>query len=133
MPKLRYSLKSGWLFYLLVLSYAYLVGTMTRDLWFGDGVNVFASYSGAENAAAMVVDANKVYWSKTSFLFLSLFLFALNFDYRAAVGLAACFWAGSLIFNFGPTPTLIASLAIGVGLLFQQALRNEIWTRKDND
>lgn len=129
MPKLRYSLKDGWLFYFLVCSYAYLVGMMTRDLWFGNGVNIFASYSGATDAAAFVVDANKVYWSKTSFLFLSLFLFALNFDYRAAVGIGATFWAGSLIYMFGPTPTLIVAFLIGFALIVQQIARREIWTQ----
>ena len=129
MPKLRYGLKTDWLFYFFVVSYAYLVGSMTMELWFGDGVNVFASYSDATDPAMMVVDANKVYWSKTSFLFLTLFLFALNFDYRTAAGIGASFWAGSLIYNFGITPVLAVSFLTGVGLIAQQIMRNEIWTR----
>ncbi|MCI5043417.1 MAG: hypothetical protein MRY72_01870 [Aquisalinus sp.] len=128
MPKLRYGLKAGWLFYFLVISYAYLVGSMTMELWFGGGVNIFASYSNATDPAAMVVDANKVYWSKTSFLFLSLFLFALNFDYRAAAGIGASVWAGSLIFIFGVTPVLMVALLTGIGLIFQQVMRKEVWT-----
>ncbi len=129
MLKLRYSLRSNWLFYFLVVSYAYLVGSMTMNLWFGDGVNVFASYSATTDAGAMLVDANKVYWSKTSFLFLSLFLFALNFDYRTAIGIGATFWSGSLIFNFGATPVLIVAGMTGLGLVVQQIIRKEIWTR----
>ncbi|MEM6536998.1 MAG: hypothetical protein AAF668_04640 [Pseudomonadota bacterium] len=132
MPKFRYSLRTDWLFYLLIVSYAYLIGTMTEALWFGGGVNIFASYSDATTAEQMVVDANKVYWSKTSFLFLSMFLFGMNFDYRAALGIAASFWAGSLIYMFGPTPVLGVALLNAVGLIVLQTIRGEIWTRREH-
>ena len=69
---LRYRLKSDWLFYLFIAAYAYSITAMTIRLWFGDGVNVFASYSDASVPAEVIVEANKVYWSKTWFLFGSL-------------------------------------------------------------
>jgi len=101
---------------------------MTLRLWFGGGVNIFASYSNV-TGAKVLIDANKVYWSKTCFLFLSILLYALNFDYRFAVGLAATFWAVSLILMFGPTPVLFGVMLVGVILVVQQKFRNQIFSK----
>ncbi|MEM7512024.1 MAG: hypothetical protein AAF388_13905 [Bacteroidota bacterium] len=126
MKNLRYNLRTDWLFYLLVISYAYLILNMTFRLWFGGGINIFASYSSASSPADMLIDANKVYWSKTCFLFLTLFLYSLNLDYRFVVGVAATFWAGSLIIMFGPTLVLISVAILGTALITQQVLRKQI-------
>ncbi len=126
MKNLRYNLRTDWLFYLLVISYAYLILNMTSRLWFGGGINIFASYSTASTPADMLVDANKVYWSKTCFLFLTIFLYSLNLDYRFVAGAAASFWAGSLIIMFGPTPVLISVAILGTALITQQVLRKQI-------
>ena len=128
MNKLRYKIQSDWAFYLMVFGYAYLILNMTIRLWFGDGINIFATYSDAATAAEMLVDANKVYWSKTCFLFLSLFLYWLNFDYRFAAGFGATFWSISLILMFGGSPVLIGVSLIGMILLVQQILRKQIFT-----
>ncbi|HAA16369.1 MAG TPA: hypothetical protein DCE41_33560 [Cytophagales bacterium] len=128
MNKLRYSLRTDWLFYLLVLGYAYLIANMTLRLWFGGGVNIFASYSQAATAAEMLVDANKVYWSKTCFLFLTLLLYGLKFDYRFVAGFAASFWAISLILMFGPTPVLLLVGALGIALIVQQVIRKTVFS-----
>eukprot|EP00439_Symbiodinium_sp_Y106_P088655 s1_g1191.t1 len=125
MPKLRYPISKDWLFYLLVLSYGYLIFNMTSALWFGGGVNIYESYSAATDPSVQIVDANYVYWSKTCFLFLSMLLFALNFDYRAGVGLAATFWAVSLILMFGITPNLAVAGVLGTSIFVQQIVRKE--------
>ena len=80
MTRLRYDLRSDWLFYLLVLSYTFLIVNMTAQLWFGGGINIFASYSDAATLDAVVLDANKIYWSKTCFLFGALLLIAYIVD-----------------------------------------------------
>lgn len=131
MISLRYKIRTDWLFYLLVLSYAYLVFKMTYALWFGGGINIFASYSDATSAPEMIVDANKVYWSKTCFLFGTLLLVGLNVDIRAAAGLGATFWSASLIAMFGASPTLIAALVIGLLLLGQQISRKEFFEKTE--
>ncbi|MEM7637802.1 MAG: hypothetical protein AAF269_01970 [Pseudomonadota bacterium] len=121
---LRYRLKTDWLFYLFIAAYAYSIMAMTIRLWFGDGVNVFASYSDASVPAEVIVEANKVYWSKTWFLFGSLLLMGFNVDIRAAFGSAAIFWAGSLMLIFSiATPNLIFILVVGVALVIQQIVR----------
>ena len=125
MKNLRYNLRTDWLFYLFVIAYAYLILNMTFRLWFGGGINIFASYSSASTPADMLIDANKVYWSKTCFLFLTLFLYSLNLDYRFVVGVAATFWAGSLIIMFGLTPVLISVTLMGTALITQQVLRKQ--------
>lgn len=130
MVSLRYQIRTDWLFYLLVLSYAYLVCKMTFALWFGGGINIFASYSDAATASEMIVDANKVYWSKTCFLFGTLLLFGLNVDIRAAAGLGASFWATSLMVMFGTSPTLIAALVIGLLLVGQQIFRGAFFAKR---
>lgn len=123
----RFSLRQDWLFYLLVVSYTYTLGRMTLALWFGDGVNIFTTYTDATDQAAFILDANKVYWAKSGFLFSTLLLIALNFDVRVAVGVAASFWASSLILMFGATATLIFVLALGVALVAQQVLRRQMF------
>ncbi|MEM6263915.1 MAG: hypothetical protein AAGI38_15480 [Bacteroidota bacterium] len=125
---LRYNIRTDWLFYLVVLGYLYLILNMTIRLWFGEGINIFSSYSHATTAAEMLVDANKVYWSKTCFLFLTLLLFTLNIDYRLVVGIAATFWASSLVLMFGPTPVLIGVAVLGSGLIVQQLIRKQIFS-----
>ncbi|MEO1712778.1 MAG: hypothetical protein AAFU60_05525 [Bacteroidota bacterium] len=120
---LRYKLQTDWAFYLLVLGYSYLILNMTVRLWFGEGINIFATYSDAPTAAEMLVDANKVYWSKTCFLFLTLLLYSLNFDYRFATGIGASFWSGTLILMFGPSPVLLAVGILGMLLVTQQIVR----------
>jgi len=127
MASLRYNIRTDWLFYLLVLGYGYLVLNMTAQLWFGEGVNVFASYSNASDPAEMIVDANKVYWSKTCFLFGTILLMALNFDFRAAAGIGATFWSVSLITIFGTSPTLIAVAVLGTALVAQQVWRKSMF------
>ncbi len=119
---LRYSIKTDWLFYAFVLLYGFLIARMTYGLWFGDGINIFASYSDA-NGAELLVDANKVYWSKTCFLFLTLFLYALNMDLRLSVGLGAFFWASSLIIMFGVSPVLMTALLVAAALIAQHVMR----------
>lgn len=131
MVSLRYQIRTDWLFYLLVLSYAYLVCRMTYALWLGGGVNIFASYSDAATASEMIIDANKVYWSKTCFLFGTLLLVGLNVDIRAAAGLGATFWSASLIAMFGASPTLIAALVIGLLLVGQQVLRKAFFAKRN--
>ena len=126
MKTLRYKIRTNWAFYLLIISYAYLILNMTLRLWFGDGINIFATYSDAATEAEMLMDANKVYWSKTSFLFLTLLLYGLNFDYRFVVGTAACFWSSSLILMFGTSPVLLGVATLGAILLIQQIMRKEI-------
>ncbi|MEM1219273.1 MAG: hypothetical protein AAGH79_10185 [Bacteroidota bacterium] len=123
---LRYKLQTDWLFYLLVIGYTYLILNMTIRLWFGDGINIFATYSEAITPAEMLIDANKVYWSKTCFLFLTLLLYGLGFDYRFVAGLAATFWAVSLILMFGISPILVLVGLLGVALVLQQSLRKQI-------
>ena len=128
MKKLRYNLRTDWVFYLLIMGYSYLILNMTVRLWLGDGINIFATYSEATNAAEMLIDANKVYWSKTCFLFLTLLLYFLSFDYRFAVGIGATFWSGSLIVMFGPSLILLAVVLLGIGLIVQQILRKRVFS-----
>lgn len=130
MKLLRYSLKSDWAFYLLVLGYAYTLGRMTLALWFGDGVNIFATYSDAITPPEVLSDANKVYWSKSVYLFSTLFLIAINVDIRTAVGIAAILWSGSLILIFGVFSTAMG-VAIGLGLIlvFLQTRRGEFFAK----
>ena len=128
MKLLRYKIRTDGLFYLFVLSYAYLILNMTLRLWFGEGINIFSTYSEATTAAEMLVDANKVYWSKTCFLFLSLLLYSLNFDYRMAVGIAATFWSSSLMLMFSPSPILIGVTLMGGGLVAQQLVRKQVFS-----
>lgn len=127
MLKLRYAVQKDWPFYVLVIGYAYLVIRMTFGLWFGDGVNIFASYSEPASSTQILIDANKVYWSKTSYLFLTIILYTLNFDYRFAAGFAAGFWSSSLILMFGPTPTLVFTLVMSLVLIAQQIQRKQIF------
>ncbi|MEM9723930.1 MAG: hypothetical protein AAF909_00515 [Pseudomonadota bacterium] len=127
MPKLRYSLLSDWPFYTLLASYAYLVGSMTVALWFGGGVNIFASYTDTIDGPAFVLDANKVYWAKTIFLFSSIALFGFNFDYRAAAGLGAVIWATALILMYGATPVLAVALINGLVLVALQIWRGALF------
>ena len=129
MKILRYRIQTDWAFYLLVIGYAYLIINMTLRLWFGEGINIFATYSAATTDAEMLIDANKVYWSKTCFLFLTLLLYALNFDYRFVVGVAAGFWSGSLILMFGTSPVLLAVALLGTALVIQQILRKQLRQR----
>ncbi|MEO0726545.1 MAG: hypothetical protein AAFZ63_18520 [Bacteroidota bacterium] len=133
MKNLRYNIRTDWLFYLLVIGYAYLIVKMTFSLWFGGGVNIFATYSDAPTAAEMLIDANKVYWSKTCFLFLTILLYALHFDYRFAAGCAASFWAGSLILMFGVNPVLLAVALVGVALVVQQVVRKQVFSASTFD
>ncbi|WOE75538.1 hypothetical protein [Alterisphingorhabdus coralli] len=130
---MRYSLKSDWLFYLFLLSYAYLIINMTARLWFGDGVNIFASYSDAALPAQVIIDANKVYWSKTCFLFSILLLMGLNVDFRAAAGLGGVFWSSSLMIMFGFSQTLIGAFAMGLLLVALQLWRGQFFSDRALD
>ncbi|MEM7117127.1 MAG: hypothetical protein AAF614_32135 [Chloroflexota bacterium] len=131
MIKPRYKIVKNWLFYLFVIGYAYFVLNMTFQLWFGSGINIFATYSEATIAAEMIVDANKVYWSKTTFLFLTLVLYAFNLDYRFAVGIGATFWSFSLILMFGLASILIMNALLGPLLILQQIWRKQIFRSQD--
>ncbi|MEM7335851.1 MAG: hypothetical protein AAF490_27485 [Chloroflexota bacterium] len=133
MIKPRYKIVENWLFYLFVIGYAYFVLNMTLQLWFGDGINIFATYSEATIAAEIIVDANKVYWSKTTFLFLTLFLYAFNLDYRFAVGVGAAFWSFSLILMFGLAPILIMNVVLGPLLILQQVWRKQIFRSQNSE
>ncbi|MEM7435291.1 MAG: hypothetical protein AAF436_09085 [Myxococcota bacterium] len=123
----RLNVRTDWLFYLFLVAYGTLIIRMTLGLWSDAGINVFATYSAAATPSDMIVDANKVYWSKTCFLFGTLLLAGLNIDLRAAVGLAAVFWSSSLIAMFGPGPNLVAVLVVGVLLVGQQGWRREFF------
>ena len=124
---MRYSLKSDWLFYVFLASYAYLILNMTIRLWFGDGINIFATYSDATLPAEAIIDANKVYWSKTCFLFGTLLMTGLGIDFRAASGTAASFWSVSLIIMFGPSVNLVGALIIGLALVALQIKRGQVF------
>ena len=126
MRALRFDLRKDWLFYAFVVSYALLIGRMTIGLWFGDGINIFATYSPAVDATQMLMDANKIYWSKTCFLFGTLALFSLNIDYRFAVACGAAFWSASLIGMFTLTPILGVTLAGALALCVQQVWRRQV-------
>ncbi|MEL7113279.1 MAG: hypothetical protein AAFZ74_12310 [Pseudomonadota bacterium] len=122
----RYSLKTDWAFYLIVVGYLYTLGRMTLALWFGDGVNIFATYSNAVAPPDVLLDANKVYWSKSLYLFSTLFLMALNVDIRAAVGIAAILWSASLILIFGAFSSAMgAALGLGIIVVALQVKRGE--------
>ncbi|MEM1236228.1 MAG: hypothetical protein AAGI10_04595 [Pseudomonadota bacterium] len=125
---LRYPLSTDWPFYALLLAYAYLIVRMTSGLWFGDGINIFASYSDTTDPAQFIVDANKVYWAKTCFLFGLLLMMALNVDFRAAAGIGAFYWAVFLMLMFGATPTLAGSVVLGVLTFGLQIYRGEFFS-----
>jgi hypothetical protein len=127
MGVLRYSIGGNWICYLFLASYAYLVTNMTLALWFGDGVNIFASYA----EAPTLRDANEVYWFKTCFLIGVLLLTTLRFDFRVAAGLGAMFWAGSLIYNFGLTQNLIIAAVLGTLVVIQQVWRGEVFVEAE--
>lgn len=131
MAMLRYSLKKDLLFYLFVIGYGYLIGSMSYGLWWTGEVNIFASYSQAASAEAMLLDANKVYWSKTCFLFGTLLLTGLRVDFRAASGLMAALWAGSLVAMFSITPVLTVVAILGVLLLIQQVFRGQVFSARE--
>jgi len=61
MFKNRYPFRSDWPFYLFLVSYGYLIFNMTYSFYFGNGVNIFASFSDAANLNPVILDANKVY------------------------------------------------------------------------
>lgn len=124
---LRYPLKTDWPIYLLILAYATLIVRMTHGLWFGDGINVFASYSTPTDPAQVILDANKVYWSKTCFLFGTMLLIGFRVDFRAAVSLAALFWAGSLMLMFGLTFTLGFTLVLAALIFGLQVYRGQLF------
>jgi len=126
MKAIRYNIKKDWAFYLLVLGYAYLIANMTVKLWFGEGINIFKTYSDAVSPLDLIADANKVYWSKTCFLFLTILLYALKFDYRFGAGIGATFWSVSLILMFGLSPILVGVMTIGIVLIVQQVFRSQI-------
>ena len=127
----RYSLKTDWAFYLIVIGYLYTLGRMTLALWFGDGVNIFATYSDAVAPPDVLLDANKVYWSKSLYLFSTLFLMALNVDIRAAVGIAAILWSASLILIFGAFSSAMgAALGLGLVVVALQVKRGEFFSRR---
>ena len=129
----RYPLKSDWAFYLIVFGYLYTLGRMTLALWFGDGVNIFATYSSAVAPPDVLLDANKVYWSKSLYLFSTLFLMALNVDIRAAVGIAAILWSTSLILIFGAfSPPMGVALGLGVIAVGLQLKRGEFFSRRQS-
>lgn len=128
---MRYPIKSDWVFYLFLASYAYLIVSMTARLWFAGGVNVFASYTDTPVSPELILEANQVYWSKTWFLFGTWLLYALRVDFRAAIGLGAIFWSGSLIAMFGWSPNLIGSLVMGIVLVALQIKRGEFLTQAD--
>ncbi|MEM7346419.1 MAG: hypothetical protein AAF485_19435 [Chloroflexota bacterium] len=128
MIKPRYEVSKNWLFYIFVIGYAYFVTNMTYSLWFGGGVNIFATYSDAATVAEVIVDHNKIYWSKTTFLFLTLFLYAFNLDYRFVVGLGATFWSVSLLLMFGSAPILIMNVVLGSLLIVQHIWWNRIFS-----
>lgn len=128
MRGLRYSLRTDWLFYLFLASYAYLIINMTVRLWLGGGVNIFASYSDAVTSAQFIADANKIYWSKSCFLFGTLLLIGLNISFRAAFGLGATFWAGSLILMFGISPNVLGALILGMLIVIQQMRRGAFFS-----
>ncbi|MEO1658397.1 MAG: hypothetical protein AAFR65_11805 [Pseudomonadota bacterium] len=125
-------IRANGIFYVLVMSYGYLIYNMPSALWFGDGVNIFATYSDAQGLSEVVLDANKVYWSKTCFLFLTLLLLALSFDFRAAAGIGAVFWASSLILMFGASTTLIGVLILGGLLILQQVLKGKVFAQRES-
>lgn len=131
MPLFRYSLKTDWPFYLLGAGYLYTLGRMTLALWFGDGVNVFATYSDAALPPEVILDANKVYWTKSGFLFSALLLIGFNVDIRAAFGLAAMFWASSIMLIFGAiTIPVLASFSNGALLVGLQLYRRGFFTQR---
>ena len=128
---IRYPLKTDWAFYLIVIGYLYTLGRMTIALWFGDGVNIFATYSDAVAPPDVLLDANKVYWSKSLYLFSTLLLMALNVDIRAAVGIAAILWTGSLILIFGAfSSAMAAALILGIIVVVLQIMRGEFFARR---
>ena len=133
MPGLRFDIKKDWLIYLFVANYAFMIGRMTLGLWSADGINIFTSYSIAPDDAQLILDANKIYWSKTCFLFSTLLMFALNVDFRFAVGAAATFWAVSLMVMFSVTPTLIGGTIFGLALCAQQIWRGEVFGAPNTD
>ncbi|MEM9729080.1 MAG: hypothetical protein AAF997_10870 [Myxococcota bacterium] len=126
----RLNVRTDWLFYLFLVAYGALIIRMTLGLWSDAGINVFATYSSAATPTEMIVDANKVYWSKTCFLFGTLLLAGLNVDLRAAVGLAATFWSVSLIVMFGASPNLVAALVAGTLLVAQQVWRRQFFVER---
>ncbi|MEM7268760.1 MAG: hypothetical protein AAF401_05860 [Pseudomonadota bacterium] len=130
MAVFRYKLRTDWLFYILLVSYALTLGNMTVQLWFGGGINIFANYSDAASSATAIADANKVYWSKSCFLFSALLLIGLNVEIRAAFGVAAVFWSSSLLLVFGPTPPLIFTFLLGLALIGLQVRRRELFCPK---
>ncbi|MEM9052449.1 MAG: hypothetical protein AAGC47_10390 [Bacteroidota bacterium] len=130
MKLLRFDFKQNWIFHLFVLGYLLLILRMSNALWLGDGINIFTSYSSAVTAEELLVDANKIYWSKTCFLFLTLLLFTLNFDYRFAAGIAASFWSISLILMFELSPILAFVLFLSVILVVQQIHRKQVFSVK---
>ncbi|MEM1401907.1 MAG: hypothetical protein AAGG55_01130 [Pseudomonadota bacterium] len=127
MPGLRFDIKKDWLIYLFVANYGFMIGRMTLGLWSAEGINIFTSYSIAPDASQLILDANKIYWSKTCFLFSTLLMFSLNVDFRFAVGAAATFWAVSLMVMFSVTPTLIGGTIFGLALCAQQIWRGDVF------
>lgn len=102
---------------------------MTVALWFGDGVNVFATYTDVTERAAFTLDANKVYWTKSLFLFSTIFLMAINVDIRAAVGIAAMLWSGLLIAIFGAVSFSLAwIMTLGFVMVALQVKRGEVFS-----
>ncbi|MEO0437286.1 MAG: hypothetical protein AAF098_10295, partial [Pseudomonadota bacterium] len=99
---------------------------MTLGLASSEGVNIFEGYSSVQDPVEMLKDANKIYWSKTCFLFGTLLLTTLNFDFRMAVAIAGGFWSLSLLLIFGSNPTLCAVLVGAVVLSGQQVFRGEV-------
>ena len=100
-----------------ILSIAY----NDQKLWFGDCV--FANYSDAIGASAVVVDTNKIYWPKTNCLFVSILSYPRTFDYGFAVRLGAVFRPTILMLMSEASPVLLISVVIGIAVVARQTYR----------
>ena len=108
--------RRDWLLWAFVLGHGALIVSLTIGTWV-TGADVFLDYTSAAASGDYIGDANRVFWAKDCFLFLTVLLLASGLGSRAAVGFGAVFWSVALMVIFSVDLLLMATLILGLALI----------------
>ncbi|MGB5812749.1 MAG: hypothetical protein WBG86_19600 [Polyangiales bacterium] len=110
------------MFVLFLVSYTAVHLVFEYNFWWNEGDAIFGKYETAKGEGALSVAA-RVYYAKSVWMFVLVWLLALRHDFRAALTYSFSLYSVGLLLLFPVQAYSVLNVALAAGLLIELILK----------
>lgn len=111
------------LFWLFVASYTLVHLNFERVFWLTDGWGIFGKYAAADDPAARLLVAERVYYTKATWMFLLVWLQCLRIRFETALAWSFLVYSTELLLFFPFRTYAALNLVLALAMVVERTAR----------